>query len=232
MHNKQFLESLDKIEENIGYRFKKREFLILAMTHSSYANENKLLSNERLEFLGDSVLNITISEYIYTHFPELSEGDMTKMRANIVCEYSLNECANNIHLGDFLLLGKGESLSGGRKRASILSDAYEALLGAMYLDSGMEQVRKFILFHMENLINNSIKGIIAFDYKTQLQEIVQRKNDQRVIYEIVKESGPDHNKLFVSCVKVAGKVLGVGEGKSKKESEQRAAKIALESLSF
>lgn len=224
-------EKISEFESNIGYTFKDKNNLFLALTHSSYANENKnksIGSNERLEFLGDAVLNILISENIFTVYSHLTEGEMTKARANIVCETSLMKCANDIKIGNYLLLGKGEDLSGGRTRASILSDAYEALLGAIYIDSGFERVKEFVLGKMKNLITDSVNGAIFMDYKTQLQELIQKNGDHKIVYEIIEEKGPDHDKQFVSQVKASERVLGTGKGKSKKEAEQNAAKEALE----
>lgn len=227
------LESLGGFEEMINYKFKNKKNIILALTHSSYANENrneKLSSNERLEFLGDAVLNIIISETIYNNYSNLSEGQLTKVRANIVCEQSLVKCANNIEVGKFLLLGKGEDISGGRTRTSILSDAFEAVIGAVYLDGGMKNAKAFVYSQMEHLIQDSVSGIIFLDYKTQFQEIVQKDGEKKIVYEIVEENGPDHDKEFVAQVKVMDRIVGKGKGKSKKEAEQAAAKAALEML--
>jgi ribonuclease-3 len=227
------MDSFKDYEKIIGYEFKDINNLILALTHSSYANENKsdrLSSNERLEFLGDAILSIVISEYIYNMHKNLAEGEMTKARANIVCETSLAHCAVNIELGKFLLLGKGEELTGGRTRVSILSDAFEALIASIYLDGGMSKARRFILEKMKPVIDGAIDGVISLDYKTQLQEKVQKHSDKKIIYEILNEKGPDHNKVFTTQVKIADKVMGSGKGKSKKESEQNAAKVALEKL--
>ncbi|MDP4180055.1 MAG: ribonuclease III [Bacillota bacterium] len=228
------LENLNDFEERIKYKFKNKKNIILALTHSSFANENrnaKLVSNERLEFLGDAVLNIIISETIYLKYSNLSEGQLTKVRANIVCEQSLVICSNNIGIGKFLLLGKGEEVSGGRTRISILSDAFEAVIGAVYIDGGMKNAKTFVHQQMDQLINDSVSGIIFLDYKTQLQETIQKDGEKRIIYEIIEEKGPDHDKDFVSQVKVMEKVIGKGKGKSKKEAEQSAAKAALEMLS-
>jgi len=228
---KALLSNIDKLQETIGYNFNKIENLLLALTHSSFANENRsegLESNERLEFLGDSVLSLVISENIFKNYENLSEGEMTKTRANIVCETSLMKCSQNIGLGDYLLLGKGEELSGGRKRASILSDAFEALIGAIYIDGGFESAKTFIIKNMESLINASAIGAISHDYKTQLQEIVQKNGEHVVSYKILDEKGPDHNKTFVSQVSINNMVAGTGKGKSKKEAEQNAAKAALQ----
>lgn len=223
-------ENLSQFENTIHYVFKDKQNLILALTHSSYANENKnekIKSNERLEFLGDAVLNIVISENIFKKHDNLTEGEMTKVRANIVCETSLMKCANEISIGKFLLLGKGEELTGGRARVSILSDAFEALIGSIYIDGGIIKAKNFIYEKMKHIIEGSITGIIFLDYKTQLQEIIQKNGDQKIIYEIVEEKGPDHNKIFVSQVKISDRIMGMGEGKSKKEAEQNAAKAAL-----
>ena len=231
MYNSETLKSsLGELEEVINYTFKNKKNLILALTHSSYANENKnekLISNERLEFLGDTILNMIISENIYFKYSHLTEGEMTKSRANVVCESSLIKCANNINIGRYLLLGKGEENTGGRTRTSVLSDAVEALIGAIYLDGGIDRAKEFILDQMAKLVDDSIKGEIFMDYKTQLQEIVQKNNDKRITYEIIKEEGPDHNKTFISQVKVDDKIVGIGEGRTKKEAEQMAAMSSL-----
>lgn len=224
---------IDQFEEDLGYSYIDKEILLLALTHSSYANENrveKLQSNERLEFLGDAVLNIIISEYIYSNNESLSEGELTKVRANIVCEASLEKCAEEVKVGKYLLLGKGEEITGGRTRISILSDAFEALIGSIYLDGGLNSAREFVLKRMKSIIEEATKGTSFVDYKTQLQEIVQKNAGDKVFYEIVDEKGPDHNKVFISQVLVSDRVLGSGEGKSKKEAEQNAARAALEKL--
>jgi len=222
-----------EFEKTIGYRFKLKRNLVLAFTHSSYANESKskeIRSNERLEFLGDAVLNLVISEYIYNSCPEMTEGEMTKSRAVIVCESSLAKCANNINIGKFLLLGKGEELTGGRTRISILSDSFEAVIGAIFIDGGIKPAKNFILKQMQQIIHGSVHGTLFMDYKTELQELVQKNGEKKIVYEKIEESGPDHNKVFVLQVKVDGNVLGVGTGKTKKEAEQNAAKIALEKI--
>lgn len=227
------IKNLQQLEEIMGYTFKDKGNAVLALTHSSYANENKnarFESNERLEFLGDAVLNVSISENLFMNYPELAEGDMTKVRANIVCETSLVRCSEKLGIGKYLLLGKGEELTGGRKRISILSDAFEALIGAIYIDSGLDSAKKFIYTHMAQIIDDAVKGTLFLDYKTQLQEFVQRDSDCRITYEIIHEKGPDHNKCFVSQVKINNMVMGVGEGKSKKEAEQNAAMTALEKV--
>ena len=231
MHNlNSLMKKLGEFESSINYTFKNKRNGILALTHSSYSNENKhenVPSNERVEFLGDAILNLVISEKIYKDYPQLNEGEMTKVRATIVCESSLMKCSNNIGVGDFLLLGKGEELTGGRTRTSILSDAFEAIIGSIYIDGGMESGRKFTLEQMGPLIQDSINGALFLDYKTQFQEVVQKKGESKIQYRIIDEKGPDHNKIFVTQVTVDNKVMGVGEGKSKKESEQNAARKAL-----
>lgn len=227
------VKKITDIEKVIEYTFKNKENLLLALTHSSYANESKndkLKSNERLEFLGDAVLNVIISEIIYKKYLRLTEGEMTKVRANIVCEPSLMKCADKIDIGRYLLLGKGEALTGGRTRTSILSDTFEALIGAIYIDGGMKDATRFISQHMGQLIEDSVSGVILLDYKTQLQEVVQKNSDKKIIYEIIEEKGPDHNKVFRSQVKIADKVMGIGEGKSKKEAEQNAARAAMDKM--
>ncbi len=220
-----------KLEEKVGYSFNLEANLILALTHSSYANENReeaLKSNERLEFLGDSILNTVISEFIYKSYENLAEGEMTRIRASVVCEQSLVKCSRNIGLGEYLMLGRGEEQTGGRMRTSILSDAFEALIGAIYIDGGMEPAKRFILSQITSLIEDSLTGIAFNDYKTRLQEIVQRSGDKKIVYEILEERGPDHSKTFVSCVKISEDMIAKGEGRSKKEAEQAAAKSALE----
>jgi len=218
----------DSLEKIIKYEFIKKDLLVEALTHSSYANEKKIgLYNERLEFLGDSVLGIVISDYLFRNYPKLPEGELTKTRAKIVCEPTLADCARAITLGDYLLLGKGEEATGGRDRTSLLADAYEALIGAIYLDGGIESAQGFILSNMNSIIKDAIKGKIFIDYKTKLQEIIQNGSNNTITYELVKEYGPDHNKTFYTQVKKNDVVIGYGNGKSKKESEQNAAKMAL-----
>ncbi len=229
----ELLNNIDALQQTIGYNFKKIENLLLALTHSSFANENKeegFESNERLEFLGDSVLSLVISENIFNNYKDLSEGEMTKTRANVVCESTISKCSLNIGLGNYLILGKGEELSGGRKRPSILSDAFEALIGAIYIDGGFESAKNFINTMMESLIVDSVRGAISHDYKTQLQEIVQKNGENTVSYRILDEKGPDHDKTFISQVSIGNRVAGTGQGKSKKEAEQNAAKAALEQM--
>ncbi|MEM1483925.1 ribonuclease III [Oscillospiraceae bacterium PP1C4] len=215
------------LEERIGYIFQNKKYLDIALTHSSYANEVKknLSSNERQEFLGDAVLSIIVSDYLFNTF-HLAEGELTKLRAAMVCEKSLCEFAEEIHLGDYLKLGRGEEMMGGRTRPSILADAFEALLAAVYLDGGIEPVRKFVLGFIVDVIEN--KNQFAFnDYKTILQEITQKNPEEKLSYVLVEESGPDHNKKFVVEVHLNSNVIGKGCGNSKKSAEQVAAKEAL-----
>ena len=233
MIKKDFINSMEVLENVLKYKYNDGNNLLLAMTHSSYANENKherLNSNERLEFLGDAVLNIIISDFIYKNYTSLPEGELTKARASIVCEPALAKCATTLELGKYLMLGKGEEYTGGRTRISILSDAFEAVIGSIYIDGGMEKAREFVLFIMKDTITSSVNGASFIDYKTQLQEVIQKTGDQKIQYEIVEEKGPDHNKLFIVQVKVSDRVMGAGEGKSKKEAEQNAASKALMKL--
>ncbi len=221
------------LEEKINYVFKDKSTVLTAITHSSYANEKKarkLKYNERIEFLGDSVLSLTVSEHLYNMYPDLPEGELTVTRSKIVCENSLSRCAVDIGLGELLLLGKGEELSGGRRKSSILSDAFEALIGAIYIDGGFETAKAFILKHMDSIIKSSMQGKLFYDYKTQLQEKIQQKGEQQITYKVIEERGPDHNKTFVTQIKINNAVCGQGSGRSKKESEQNAAKDALDKL--
>ncbi|CZR96570.1 MULTISPECIES: ribonuclease III [unclassified Clostridioides] len=226
--SKKLLDNIQRFENVINYKFKNKEYILEALTHSSYSNENKKYNfNERLEFLGDSVLGIVISDYLFNEETNLPEGELTKLRANIVCEDSLSEVANDINLGVHMLLGRGEEATGGRHRTSILADAFEAVIAAIYLDGGFESARQFILNYMENIIYDSRKGNIFRDYKTHLQEVLQGNGENNIWYRLIEEKGPDHNKRFVMEVGINEDVLGIGEGKSKKEAEQLAAKVAL-----
>lgn len=226
------IENTKVLEDVLKYTYNDKSKLVHALTHSSYTNEkNKHLnSNERFEFLGDSVLNIAISEYIFLNNPNLTEGEMTRARASIVCEAPLAKCVTSLGLGKYLLLGKGEELTGGRTRPSILADAFEAIICSIYIDGGMEKAKEFIYNNLGNLIDEVVKGASTTDYKTKLQEILQKKGDNRAVYEVLDEKGPDHNKFFIVQVKVGGGVLGSGEGKSKKDAEQIAARNAIEKL--
>lgn len=216
---------LSIFEEKIGYCFKNKELLKTALTHSSYANENKLPhDNERLEFLGDSVLGFVTAEYLFNEFKARPEGALTKLRAAVVCEKSLFKFAEKISLGDFILMGRGEEHTGGRNRPSIVSDAFEAVIAAMYIDGGIEVAKPYIL----SFIKDAVKREASFkDNKSLLQEEIQRIKGNVLSYEEIGESGPDHDKHFNFVVKLNGKVIGEGEGKSKKEAEQAAAGNAL-----
>ena len=227
--NRRISSNIELFEQKINYEFKNKEYILEALTHSSYSNENKNYPfNERLEFLGDSVLSIVISDYLFKKETKLPEGELTKIRANIVCEESLSEVSKNIHIGKYMLLGKGEEATGGRERIPILADALEAVIAAIYLDGGIKCAREFILTNMEKIINDSIKGKIFRDYKTCLQEVLQSNGENNIWYKLIEEKGPDHNKRFVMEVGINDTVLGVGEGKSKKDAEQVAAKCALD----
>ncbi len=217
----------------LEYKFKKKALYELARTHTSYANEHRssgLMSNQRLEFLGDSILGLIVSEYIYTNCPDLREGDLSKIRADVVCEDSLFDLAREINLGDVLKLGKGEDNEIGRNRPSTLSDAFEAMIAAVYLDSDLETVRKILLPLIEEKIKQSVKHHDSKDYKTTLQEIIQKRDKAPIQYRTVGESGPDHNKTYEVKVFINGKVMGEGSGRSKKHAEQNAAKAAIVKL--
>ena len=216
--------------EIAGYRFKKPKLKQKALTHTSYSNEKHLESNQRLEFLGDSVIGLVIGEYIYEKYPSMPEGELSKIRAGIVCENGLVKCAEKIELGRRLLLGRGEEMSGGRNRASNLEDAFEALVGAVFLDSDFYTVKKFVLKVMKEIIEEIVLHDGIEDSKTAFQEYIQKHGRKNIEYVLVNEEGPDHNKIYTMQVKVGGKAMGMGKGHSKKDAEQRAAKVALEML--
>lgn len=223
-------KKLEKLEQIIGYTFQNKTLLNQALTHSSYANEKKLGklgSNERLEFLGDAVLELISSDYLFAKFPQLPEGELTKKRASLVCEPSLAYCAREFGLPGFLLLGKGEDMTGGRNRDSIVSDATEALLGAIYLDGGFANAKEFVL---RFILNDMEHKQLFYDSKTILQEIVQEDGSQPVEYVLVKEEGPDHNKNFTVEAIVNGKNMGSGSGHTKKAAEQAAAYQAIRKM--
>lgn len=224
-------QQLDGLQKKLGYRFKDPALLRAALTHSSYANENRkngMLSNERLEFLGDSVLGMTVAELIFRNMPRMPEGQMTRLRAELVCEKSLASLAAVFGLGESLMLGRGEEKGGGRNRPSILADAVEAVLAAIYIDGGFRPVAKLIKKHLATRID--FGKAESTDYKTTLQEIIQEKPGQVLSYHIIGESGPDHMKSFTVEVRLNGESMGSGSGKSKKEAEQTAAKSALRTL--
>ncbi|HHV46209.1 MAG TPA: ribonuclease III [Tissierellia bacterium] len=224
---------LEELQTIIGYSFRDVEILNTSLTHSSYANESKasVVSNERLEFLGDVVIDLVVSEYLYNRFTELPEGELTKRRASVVCESSLAFAARKIKLGDYLLLGKGEETTGGRNRDSILADAFEALTGAIYIDGKYESARSFLLVNFEEEVIYALsKGTLFKDYKTELQELLQKRTKSKIEYVVEREDGPDHKKKFYMNVIVENKIIGKGMGRNKKEAEQNAAKQALMKL--
>lgn len=219
------------LETEIGYHFHNISLLQNALTHSSYANErwhNSLLSNERLEFLGDSILGMLVADYLYRNFPDRPEGELTRMRADMVCETTLAGVAEKINLGEHLLLGHGEEQGGGRTRESILADAVESVIAASFLDGGMEAALHFVRTFI--LVQVPVKQLHNADYKTQLQELVQQKKNQVLAYVLLDETGPDHDKHFAVAVTLNGSEVGRGDGRSKKRAEQEAARLAIEKL--
>ena len=221
---------LNELQEITGYEFRDKELFCRALTHSSYANEHRMAKkqcNERLEFLGDAVLELVSSDFLYHKYPDKPEGELTKIRASIVCEPTLAYCAADIHLGSYLLLGKGEEATGGRERNSVVSDAMEALIGAIYLDGGFASAKEFI---HRFILNDIEHKQLFYDSKTILQEIVQENGTQPVEYILTKEEGPDHNKNFTVEARVNGKVMGQGSGHTKKAAEQAAAYQAIRVL--
>lgn len=224
--------AMEQLQKRINYTFKDISLLHTALTHSSYANEtHKGECNERLEFLGDAVLSIVVSEYLFSHYRDKAEGDLTKLRASLVCETTLAGFARQIQLGSFLKLGRGERKNGGDKRPSILADAFEALIAAIFLDGGMEKAREFVLsFTKSEILKPSVKR--GRDYKTTLQELVQQNEGEVLEYVLISETGPDHNKHFVVEVHLNSNVIGKGGGRSKKDAEQQAAHTALELMGY
>ncbi len=220
--------NLKILEERMGYTFNDKELIKKALTHSSAANERRMPEdcNERLEFLGDSVLSIVVSDYIYHNYKHWPEGELTKVRASLVCEKSLCRFSKELGVGEFLYLGRGEENNGGRERASILADAFEAIIASIYLDGGMDDAEKFILGFIIKQIESDTTAFI--DYKTRLQEIIQQNPEETLSYQLVETKGPDHDKSFVVEVHLNSNVIGRGEGHSKKAAEQAAAKEALE----
>lgn len=226
------MADLAELEEKIGYKFKKREYLRRAMTHSSYSGGKNNGSNERLEFLGDSVLQITVSQYLFTNMTTVPEGGLTKLRASIVCENSLYNFANRIELGKYILLGKGEEMTGGRTRRSILADAFEAMIAAVYLDGGMDAAMAMIMRFVPSIEALKSGKVRLGDYKTVLQEIIQKNPEEKISYEVVESSGEQHKKRFTAQVLLNGQVIGSGSGLSKKEAEQEAAKEAVSLMGY
>ena len=221
---------LEELEKNIGYTFKNKELLKQALRHTSYANERNLESNEKLEFLGDSILEFLSSKYIYKNYVNLREGEMTKVRATVVCEKSLYEVAKLHNFSDFLYIGKSEQKTEGSKRPAILADSVEAVIAAIYIDGGLEEAEKFIIENLKDAIREATKHVGNKDYKTVLQEKLQEHGEVKIEYKTIGESGPDHDKTFEAEVEVNGKFLAKGKGKSKKEAQMQAAKKALENL--
>lgn len=218
---------IGQLETEIGYAFKDKDLILKALTHSSYANEKKMEKynhNERLEFLGDAVLEVCTSDFLFKEYLDKPEGDLTRLRASIVCEPTLAECARAIHLPDFLILGKGEETTGGRYRDSIVSDAFEAVIGAIYLDGGIEEAKKFIIRFVLNDIENKH---LFYDSKTILQETVQKLYKKKVEYKLISEEGPDHDKKFNVQVLLEDTILGEGIGRTKRKAEQQAAYQAI-----
>lgn len=224
---------MKELEKRIGYTYKNIGFLENALTHSSYANETKhgYKSNERLEFLGDAVLSIVVSDYIYRNCPKLPEGDLSKLRASLVCEKMLCRFSASLGVGDYLKLSKGERNLHGNERPSILADAFEAIIASIYLDGGLEEARRFIMRFIEPEIKNP-KPRVFKDYKTTLQEIIQKNPEERLSYVLTGESGPDHEKHFTVEVHLNNNVIGKGGGRSKKEAEQQAAREALKLMGY
>lgn len=227
------MDGLSEFEDIIGYSFTNQKLLITALTHSSFVNENRgkdpsLEDNERFEFFGDAIIEFFISEYLFNKYDSFPEGDMTKIRASLVCEQGLAQCARAIRLGEFMRMGKGEASSGGRERASITSDAFEALVAAIYLDSGKEDaVKQFIEEHLICCLSDKP---LFFDAKTKLQEIAQQKGNSSLRYELIRESGPSHNKTFEIAALINEKEVGRGKGRSKKAAQQAAAEKAIRNL--
>lgn len=233
---------LKRLEQQLQHSFLRQELLLEALTHPSYNKDGghtdgaskapgSAKNNQRLEFLGDSVLSIIVSQYLFEHYPDLPEGELTKLRASLVCEKSLHQFATQICLGEFLILGKGEEHTGGRERPSILADGFESILAAIYLDCDLETARRFVLrFIPEHL--DVAKTTTMNDHKTTLQEIIQKNPEEKVEYVTVEETGPDHNKTFTVEVHLNSNVIGVGQGKSKKQAEQGAAQQALQLMGY
>ena len=203
---------INKVEESIGYKFKNKDLLINALTHTSYAHENNKESNEKLEFLGDSILEFVSSKYIYNKYPNLQEGEMTKVRATVVCEESLYKIAKSHGFGEFLFLGRSEVKTGGKNRPAILADSVEAVIAAIYLDGGLQEADKFIIENLDKEIEKATKHVGDKDYKTVLQEKLQEHGEVKIEYEIINETGPDHDKYFEAQVKCNGKILAQGKG--------------------
>lgn len=221
---------LEELEKNIGYTFQNKELLKNALTHTSYAFEKHIPSNEKLEFLGDSILEFISSKYLYMNFPKLTEGEMTKVRADIVCEKSLYQIAKKHNFSDFLYLGKSELMSHKETRPAIMADSVEAVIAAIYFDSGLEEAERFIVENLKEPAEIASKHVGQKDYKTVLQEILQKHGEVKIEYTILKEEGPDHDKKFTAQVEYNGRMLATGEGKTKKSAEMEAARKAIEGI--
>lgn len=223
-------ESINDFEKQIGYVFKDKSLIANALTHSSYANENGIMKkycNERLEFLGDALVDLIAGEYLYIYLPDCQEGILSKKRAAVVCEQSFAKIAKKITLGEHILLGRGEESSGGRTRASVLADAFEAVIAAIYLDSDFDNAKKWVLSQLQAALSDVSSGDNDGDFKSALQETVQKGNKGKVTYELIGEQGPEHAKVFNVCVMIDGKRIAAGKGTSKKDAEQAAAGEAL-----
>lgn len=230
--NRDKISEVTSALEKIGIYFKNSDLLVQALTHPTYVFEHKkqrLFHNQRLEFLGDAVLGLVMGEYLYQNFPDKPEGELTKMRAALVCENSLAEWAKGLNLGKYLFLGRGEELSGGRERNSILADAFEAVIGAIYLECSLEGAKRFLIEQFAPTIDSWNANDFG-DYKTMLQEFVQKYDDEGISYLILEESGPDHQKQFLSGVQYREQILAQGSGNNKKEAEQKAAQAALKAV--
>ena len=221
---------MEKLEEKIGYKFNDKDLLRKALTHTSYAYEHGVESNEKLEFLGDSILEFITSDYLFNNYKDLREGEMTKVRATVVCEKSLYKVAQKHNFSDFLYLGKSEEKSGGSSKPAILADSVEAVIAAIYIDGGLEGAKKFILENLKDEIKIASEHVGQKDYKTVLQEKLQENGEVKIIYTIIKEIGPEHDKTFEAQVECNDKILANGIGKSKKMAEMEAARKALENL--
>lgn len=223
-------KSIEQLEQSINYTFQDKNLLKKAFTHTSYAYEHHIESNEKLEFLGDSILEFLSSKYIYANYSNLKEGEMTKVRAEVVCEDSLYLVAQKHHFSDFLYLGKSEELSMGKTKPAILADSVEALIAAIYFDGGLAEAEKFIIENLKDAVEKSSKNVGMKDHKTVLQEKLQEHGNVHIVYEVINTKGPDHDKTFISQVSCDGKILATGEGKTKKQAEMQAAQKALEKL--
>ena len=232
LYSQEAKKKIAEFQQESGIVFTNESLLFEAFTHSSYVNEHRrksFIDNERLEFLGDAVLELAVSQYLFHRYPKMTEGELTKLRASIVCEPSLVHLANELQLGTFILLGKGEENTGGRKRPALLADVFEALVGAIYLDQGLDKATELFEQVMFPKVEVGAFSKVS-DYKSQLQELIQQDNAGQLKYEIVDEKGPAHNRLFISQVSLDDKPLGTGSGRSKKEAEQQAAQVAIEKV--